>query len=112
MPSTSISRYLDYIAGIVPRESMFELFAAGTAWLDGESGASDLIVYDISARRWLAKVKASLGSLPWFTPDGRETWCRILNLILQGSAITEDSESNVTKLEPLGPTVRPSGGCP
>ena len=64
MPSTSISHYLDYIAGIVPRESMFELFAAGTAWLDGESGASDLIVYDISARRWLAKVKASLGSLP------------------------------------------------
>jgi len=47
----------------------------------------------------------------WFTPDGRELWF-LGSERGEGWAIVRDSESDITKLEPLDPTRGPQGGPP
>jgi len=74
-------------------------------------GYDDLDIYDVSTGVRLAGT-ATLGSMPWFTPDGREVWCMGIGRNVEGWTIVKDSESGVTKLEPLGPTTYPSGGIP
>jgi len=68
-----------------------------------------LALYDVSSGERLTGA-ATLGSMPWFSPDGREVWC--MDNHAEGWTIVKDSESGVTKLEPLGPTTYPSGGIP
>jgi len=72
-------------------------------------GSDDLSIYDMSTRECLAST-ATGGWIPWFTPDGHEVWCVGYNV--EGWSIVKDSESGVTKLEPLGLTTYPSGGVP
>ena len=54
----------------------------------------------------------------WFTQDGCEIWSMDDESIREGRnssrgwKLIEDNESGSTKLEPLGPTVHPSGGFP
>ena len=51
--------------------------------------------------------------VPWFTPDGRETWGSLEEgSSLSGWKIIEDSGSSVVKLQLLGPTACPSGALP
>jgi len=47
----------------------------------------------------------------WFTPDGRELWF-LGSGRGEGWAIVRDSETNITKLEPFGPTRGPPEGHP
>ena len=71
-------------------------------------------IYDASTGRCLKQIE-SLGYSLWFTPDGREFWCSVSTVVLPtyiGWAIAKSSESDVTELKPLGPTVSPSGGYP
>jgi len=74
-------------------------------------GFSDgLDIHDASTGEHLAGTIAKV-LMPWFTPDGHEVWC-MPNRTLEGWAIVKDSESGVAKLEPVGPTIHPSGGIP
>jgi len=72
-------------------------------------GSSPLEIYDASTGERLAGT-TTRGFMPWFTPDGREVWSMGNNV--EGWTIVKDSESGVTKLEPVGPTIQPSGGNP
>ena len=94
-------------------------------------------IYDVSTGRCLAGVTSRIGVFeslsayggfkvtdirviedtdifkPWFTPDGREIWGvpRRKSLVDRWEII-EDSESGVTKLQPLGTTTSPPGVLP
>jgi len=70
-----------------------------------------LDLYDVSTGERLTGT-ATQGSMPWFTPDGREVWNMGIGGKVEGWTIVEDSESGVTELEPLGPTTYPAGGIP
>jgi len=48
----------------------------------------------------------------WFTPDGYEVWSLCVMLTVRGWSIIQDSKPDLTRLEPLGPTAKPSGGLP
>ena len=72
-------------------------------------GSDPLEIYDVSTGERLAGTAIG-GLMPWFTPDGREVWC--MGNSVRGWTIVKDSESGVTKLEPVGPTIQPSGGNP
>jgi len=72
-------------------------------------GSDNLDICDVSTGGHLAGT-TTRGWIPCFTPDGREVWCIGHNV--EGWSIVKDSESGVTKLEPLGPTAYPSGGVP
>ena len=65
-----------------------------------------LNVYDAPTRKLLTGT-ATGGCMPWFTPNGREVWC-LEDRTAKGWTIIEDRESNLTRLEPLGPTA-PAG---
>jgi len=68
-------------------------------------------IYDVSTGECLAGA-ITRGFMPWFTPDGCEVWCMDNDRNVEGWTIVKDSESDVTKLEPVGPTGRPLGGIP
>ena len=69
-----------------------------------------LNVYDVCTGKLLTGT-ATGGCMPWFTPNGREVWC-LEDRTAKGWTIIEDRESDLTRLEPLGPTTDPSGGPP
>ena len=79
---------------------------------DKTGGSESLNIYDVSTgKRLTGTTTTNQGFMPWFTPDGREVWCTEGHSV-EGWTITEDGESGLTKLEPLGPTAHPSGGFP
>jgi WD40 repeat protein len=67
---------------------------------------SFLRIYNISTGKCVTT--AAEGMMPWFTLDGHEVWC----VGLEGWTIVEDSESDLIKLEQLGPPAHPLGGFP
>ena len=70
-------------------------------------------IYDTSTGIHLGRVRSQNGGPSWFTPDGREFWApREDSKEFEGWVIVRNSESDVARLEPLGPTVGPSGGPP
>ena len=79
------------------------------AW-DAVGTSANMNIYDTSTGRCLAGA-ATEGLQPWFTSNGREVWCQD-GSPAKGWTIVEDSESGLAKLEPLGPTMHPSGGLP
>ena len=70
-----------------------------------------LRIYDISTGKHLASA-GSRGDMPWFTPGGREVWCRSTAGEGEGWEILKYRGSDVTKLEYLDPTGGPPGGFP
>ena len=80
------------------------------AWVPSR-GDLDLNIYDTSTGKRLTGTTTP-GYMPWFTPDGREVWCRIPDGSVGGWTIIGDVESGLAVLEPLGPTARPLGGSP
>jgi len=71
-----------------------------------------MIVYDVPTGKRLASTPAE-GPIPWSTPDGRDVWCEWRRFpTAEGWSIVEDRETGLTRLEPLEPTVPPSGGLP
>ena len=60
-----------------------------------------LSVYSVSTGKRLTDTFLSRGSVLWFAPDGHKIWS--YDGIYRGWAITGDSGSNITKLEPLEP---------
>ena len=73
---------------------------AATGMFSGESMV--LNIYDVTTGKYLGGTPTS-GSMPWFTPDGREVWCRAFISGADGWAIVKDDESNFLKMECLGP---------
>lgn len=72
-----------------------------------------LSIYDVATGKHLAHDPPAEGPVPWFTPDGRDVWCAgYLTRTVEGWSIIEDSETDLVRLEPLGPTAHPSGGPP
>ena len=67
-------------------------------------------IYDVVTGRCLTGTRTE-GYMPWFSPDGDEVWCKCGDSV-EGWTIIKDTESDLIKLEPLGPTVYPSGGFP
>jgi len=68
--------------------------------------------WDVSARKSLMYTwVGSWAHSSWFTQDGQELWF-LGSGRGEGWAIIRDNESEVTKLEPLGPTRGPPGGHP
>jgi len=116
VPYTSISPGLDYVAitnyGPDPLE-IYEVSTgerlAGTAIGGVRPWLTALEIYQVSTSKGFSGTPMSW-LMPWFTPDGREVWCMGDNV--GGWTIVKDSESGVTKLEPIGPTIQPSGGNP
>jgi len=84
-PSASISPDFSHIA------------VAGVAV--GQSRA--LNIYDATTGEYLVG-SLSKGCAPWFTPDGREVWCRF-DREAEGWTIVKDGESGSLKMEYLGP---------
>ena len=68
-----------------------------------------LKVYNTWTGRQLASTTTNTKmSAPYFTPDGREVWCgEASGFGMEGWVITEESESRLTKLEPLEPSMGP-----
>jgi len=79
------------------------------AVVNGSTDLPGIYIYDVSTGERLAGT-ATQGLMPWFTPDGREVWC--MGNSVEGWTIVKDSESGITKLELVGPTIQPSGGNP
>ena len=91
---TSISPDLKYIAMAESTPEVLEI----------------LNIYNLSTGKHLTGVKTEAW-MPWFTPDGCEVWCKGAGFE-EGWTITKDTESDLIKLEPLGPTAHPLGGFP
>ena len=64
---------------------------------DGYKDPSSLYLYDIPTGKHIGSVPVGEYDIPWFTLDGCGIWCG-----RKRWKITEDSESNITKLEYLG----------
>ena len=76
-------------------------------------GSVGLSIYDVASGKHLARDTRAEGPIPWFTPDGREVWCKgPLHRTVAGWTVTEDKETDLISLEPLGPTAHPPGGLP
>jgi len=75
---------------------------------------SYLCLYDVPTGQLLGTVTQDYGFIhtPWFTPDGREVWCRRDRNEPDRWRIVEDSKSDVTELEYLGSTTHRSDGFP
>ena len=98
-------------------------YAAISRWFSF-AGSDRVAVHDIcdaSTGIHLGQVQSQPISPSWFTPDGREFWsfgdldrasASRHSEIFKGWTIFRDTESSVTKLEPLDPTGGPSGGVP
>jgi WD40 repeat protein len=100
-PYTSLSPNCNYIA--------FKVELLGINICDESTGRClDLNIYDMSTGKCLAV--ATEGLRPWFTPDGHEVWCA--NHAQEGWTIVEEANSDLIRLEPLGPTACPPGGFP
>ena len=96
VPSTSISPDFNRIA------------VAGCTVEDSEG----LNVYDVSTGKCVAETEIQgYMRAPWFTPDGCEVWC-MGDFSTRGWTIVEESESDLTRLEPVELTAHPSGGFP
>ena len=67
-----------------------------------------LNIYDTSSGKCLVGT-VLWGEVPWFAPNGREVWCSEGGSV-SGWTIVEDSESDLTRLDPIGPTTESSGG--
>ncbi|KAF9646358.1 hypothetical protein BDM02DRAFT_3188908 [Thelephora ganbajun] len=84
---------------------------------EGPSNTGSLRLYDVLTGQCLASVRIESPSHSWFTLDGREFWS-VSNTHRHGCGrkdgrrIIEDSESGITRLEPLGSSSRPSDGLP
>ena len=94
-PSVSISPDFNYLA-----------IAGVATWPD-----VSLNIYDLATGKHLASTE-SLADVPWFTPDGREVWCRAFPDEIQGWKIVKDSKSDVHKLEDLESTRHIPEECP
>ena len=70
----------------------------------------NLNIYDVYTGKCVVHA-ATDGVMPWFTLDGCEVWC-IESGSLKGWTVIKDSESGLTKLEPIGPAAHSSGGFP
>ena len=70
-----------------------------------------LRIYDVSTGKHIAATESD-GDMPWFTPDGREVWCRATVGEGEGWAVNKYSGSDVTRLEYIDPTGGPPGGFP
>ena len=68
-------------------------------------------IYDLSTGKCLASVPSRLPR-PWFGPDSRELWCAGSGGDVKGWSVVRDAETDVTELEPLGPTAHPPAGAP
>ncbi|KAF9786470.1 hypothetical protein BJ322DRAFT_1210848 [Thelephora terrestris] len=67
-----------------------------------------LSIYDTSTGKHLTSIEQGFGLRPYFSPDGHELWCVDGNS-MSGWKIIGDGGSSVFQLEPLEPTVSPSG---
>jgi hypothetical protein len=95
---------------VVPNISIspdFKYIAVGQVTMGGQPD-NGLNIYDGSTGECLAGT-TTWGTRPRFTPDGCEVWCDVNH---GGWAIVKDSESGLTKLEPLESTMCLSGGIP
>ena len=71
-----------------------------------------LNLYDLSTGKCLADVTSrGYAFTPWFTPDGHRVWVDGMGTP-EGWSIIKDTESGLTRLESLKPTVHPQGGIP
>ena len=107
--SVSISPSLNYVA------------ISRWFWFAGSGSVTIHDICDASTGIHLERVQSQGRNPSWFTPDGREFWSfggldrtstsqhSKKNI---GWKIIRNTESNVTKLERLDPTVGPSGGLP
>ena len=78
-----------------------------------EEKVQRLRIYDMFNQRCLGMIKTNKCKEPKFSPDGCEIWIRGLSgPNAQGCAIIKDGESIITKLQPLAPTVLPTGIFP
>ena len=68
-----------------------------------------LHIYDMQTGKYLTSTSADPTPTPHFTPDGRQIWCENTPGSVAGWTITEESESCLTKLEPLEPSMCPLG---
>ena len=87
----------------------FNLIAVAGCTVEESDGMN---IYDASTGEYLTGTTI-LGYMcvPWFTPDGCEVWCKG-DFSAKGWKIVEDSESGLTRLEPLESTGGPPGGPP
>ena len=74
-------------------------------------GHTNLKLYNISTGKHLTYYKTHWYRL-WFAPDGHEFWCIGAEGAVGGWAIIKDNKSGHAELEPLEPTVHPSGEPP
>ena len=102
--SPPLLKVLPWSASVSPD---FTHIATGT-YVEQEAGG--LNIYNISTGKLTHTLSQKGGSVPWFTPDGHEIW--FCSFAVEGWTIIRDSESNIAKLEYLGPDRGPSGGFP
>ena len=95
---TSISPDLNYVAARIDR---------GEDTAKAMQVDPQLKIYNTWTGRQLASTTTKTNmSAPYFTPDGREVWCgEAPGSGVEGWAITEESESRLTRLEPLEPSM-------
>ncbi|KAF9645847.1 hypothetical protein BDM02DRAFT_3262668 [Thelephora ganbajun] len=75
-------------------------------------GPNRLHLYNVPTGQYLASVETKSRTNPWFTLDEREVLCIPDGDTVERWKIIEDSESDITRLEPLESSVHPPGGFP
>ena len=98
------SKYCHEDISIAPHTSISPNFNHIAVTHDQLGGCKALSIYDMATGKCLTGTRTDAYT-PWFTPDGSEVWCKFGD----GWAIIEDTESGLTKLEPLGSTAHPPG---
>ncbi|KAF9642682.1 hypothetical protein BDM02DRAFT_3124283 [Thelephora ganbajun] len=93
-PTTSVSPGLHRIAMV--------------EWWSGKPHR--LHLYDLPTGQYLASTETESNVRPWFSLDEREVLCVLDEHTVERCEIIEDSGSDITRLDHLGPSIHPPGG--